>query len=370
MIPGEPGAVLAEGAAYADTGLRPAGCPACGRTFLVDDPGRGGDEVTCPGCAAAALEPQELTVRAAPPELVLTTDLDDRAAEVALRRYVRETRFACRDLDPDRVAARMRRLLWPMWLVDADVDARWEAQVGFDYQVKSSREIYRGNAWHTQEVLERRIRWEDRVGRCQRRYDNAPGPAVSDHRDLLERLGDAYDHGRSAPWTAEAVRGALMRLPDLEPEAAWPEAEMALRSAVARDVRVAAGADHVGEFSAVARYANRHWTWLLLPMWVSHYTDDAGVRHLLEIHGQTGRVRGVRAASVRRGLVWAAVLAAAGLALGLLGGVVLLVGLALWPLLLLGLAMVCVALLFVPAALWPAIAPWWWNRRQGLTGRA
>lgn len=40
------------------------------------------------------------------------------------------------------------------------------------------------------------------------------------------------------------------------------------------------------------------------------------------------------------------------------------IGLAVWPLLLLGMLLVAAAFLVAPFAIWPAIAPWWWNRKQ------
>ncbi len=352
--------LLAEGERFAGTALQPAGCEACGQAHLVEDARLGSP---CPACGQGPLTPQPARVRAAPPELLATTDLSDEQLLGKLKDYAKVTRFRCGDLAPEKVADRALKVWWPIWLVDAAVDGRWQGQVGFDYEVQSSRGVFRGEQLTTEEVMETRVRWEDRLGTARRSFDNATGRALDDHEALLRRLG-RVDTSRVERYDPARLAGGAIRLPDLDPGQAWPDAEASLAGALAEECRVAAGAAHVREFTVDAAYPDQNWTWLLVPMWVSHYQDDKGRRHLLWVNAQTGQVSGTRMASVKKGMLWAGAIGAVALLTGVVGLVCAVVGLALLPLLIVAMLLLGLAFLIAPLALWPAIAPWWWNRQQ------
>jgi uncharacterized membrane protein YphA (DoxX/SURF4 family) len=258
---------------------------------------------------------------------------------------------------------RARRYLVPLWLVDGQVEGAWRADVGFDYQAVSYQDRYsQGRGWSSREVTEGRVRWEPRVGRLRRAYENLVAPALDDHRRLMGRLGD-YDLDQRAGYTPQAMADAAVRIPTLDPEAAWPGAETAFVRVAREDCRQATGADHVRDFKIEAGYEELNWTLLLLPAYVTWYREGERVWPLL-VNGQSGRVSGVRRASTRKANVTSLVLGAIALVLFVLGGLMALLGAAVPPVAAVGGVILILGLFLAVVAPIPAIGVWASNRRS------
>jgi hypothetical protein len=340
--------------------LQPAGCPACRRTYLTEA-GRLGQP--CPACARGRLEAQPAFMRPELPELALPFARKPADLRPALEGFVQPVWLRPPDLAAERLLQRAVPVFWPMWLVDAQVAGAWQAELGFDYQVKSSQEAFRDGQWRTTEVLETRAHWEPRCGEIGRRYHNVPAPALGDQAALTTLIGD-YPLAEARAYSAEMVRGATLRVPDLPPESAWPLAQAALDRLAGEDCQRAAGAQHVREIQLRVDYAAPNWTQLLLPLYATYYLDDDGQPQPVLINGRTGRVGGRRLASVRRGQQIALWMAAGALGLFLLGVLILLAGALFPPLLMLGGVLAVAALALGAGALAPALWPRQWNSRQ------
>jgi hypothetical protein len=235
--------------------------------------------------------------------------------------------------------------------------------VGFDYQVVSSQDRYRdGAGWSSQEVQETRVRWEPRVGRLERQYENLPAPALDDHRKLMGRLGD-YNLSQRTVYAPEAVSDGAVRIPTLEPEAAWPGAQTAFVRAAQAECQQAAAADHIRDFTIDAQYSGLNWTLLLLPAYVTWYEESGQVWPVL-VNGQIGHVSGARRASPRKARNASLITGAIALLLILLGGLLSLVGLLFPPLIAVGGVILLVGVVPALIAPIPAIAVWAYNRRS------
>ncbi|MFN2166169.1 MAG: hypothetical protein ACK2U9_07880, partial [Anaerolineae bacterium] len=218
-------------------------CSKCGEAHLVTDvPPR------CPFCLEGPVEPQPAYLPEEPPEQAVDYQVSRIELRAALERWTKGIWFRPSDMQADKLTQRAQRYLIPLWLVDGQVQATWRADVGFDYQVVSYQDRYRdGTGWSSQEVQESRIRWEPRVGRLERRYENLPAPALDDHRKLMGRLGE-YNLSQRNAYTPETVDAAAVRIPTLEPDAAWPGAQTAFARAAQAECQEAAGADHIRDF--------------------------------------------------------------------------------------------------------------------------
>jgi len=342
--------------------LQPAGCAQCGYAFLVTAERVG---KVCPHCARGPLTAQPARLRPEPPELVIPFAKQRADLTAALTQFANEVWLRPAELDGPKLAQRLTPVYWPMWLVDADVAGEWQGEVGFDYQVKSSQEKYSDSGWKTNEVVETRIRWEPRRGQMRRHFDNVAAPAISDHAALIQRLGD-FQLQHAQPYAASAAQTALLRVPDVLPENAWPLARTALDRRAEAECAQAAQGQHSRNFTVAVQYESPHWTQLLLPLYVTFYTDDDGRRQMIWVHGQTGRLSGVRVASHKQGGQWAGGLVAAGVAMLLLGLLLGAVGLAVPPLLLCSGVCMVGALPVGLAALVPALWPGQWNAKQGV----
>jgi hypothetical protein len=336
-------------------------CPHCKEAHLVP---RDAIPPLCPLCLQGPVEPQPAVLREEPPEQVVPYAISPQALAGALERWAAGGWFRPDDLKASTLVQRAQRYLVPLWLVDGRIEGAFRADVGFDYQVVSSQDRYReGAGWSSQQVQETRVRWEPRVGRVSRAYENVIAPALDDHRAVMSRLGDGstelaevYDLRQRAPYDAQAIQGGVVRIPTLEPEAAWPGAEAAFVRTAQAEAQQAASADHIRDFTIQAEYRDLNWTLLLLPAYVTWYRE-AGHTWPILVNGQSGRVSGARLASARKANTTALVLGGIAAFLFVAGG---LLALLLPPL---GAVLLVVALLLGIVAPIPAISVWVANRR-------
>lgn len=339
---------------------QPAGCPRCRQAFLVDASRLG---QTCPNCWQGQLASQPALLRNEPPELVIPFQTANTDLPQILTGFVKGVWLPTNDFNPASLAQRAVPVFIPMWLVDSDLCGEWQAEVGFDYQVKSSRESYKDTGWQSQDVLETRIRWEPRLGDLNRHYDNIAVPALSDHEILFKWLGD-YRYAQSMAYSSEAIKGMDVHVPDLQPENAWPKAQNRLNQVAESDCLKASNAQHVRNYSLNAGYNSLNWSQLLLPAYLTYYTDDDGKPHTVFINAQTGHAGGLRMASQKKGWMYAGISAGIAAALFILGLLSLGFVFALPSLSTIGALFLVMAFIFLVLAIIPATWPWQWNRRQ------
>jgi hypothetical protein len=340
--------------------LKVAGCLNCGQAFLVEEARLG---QYCPHCGKGDLQPQPARLRTEPPELLIPFRKNRQDLQVILQNFVQPVWLRCPDFTVANLSQRVTPVYWPMWLVDADLKGDWRAEVGYDYQVKSSQESYRSGSWHSSDVLETRVRWEPRLGYLERHYDNVAAPALSAHTPLSRSLG-SYRQQEAMPYQVDQVTHTVLQIPDLQPENAWPLAQAQLETRAAADCQRAAQGQHIRSFQINPVYSSLTWTQQLFPMYVTRYQDDQGQTHLVWINGQSGAIAGNRLASQKAGWKWTAILAALALGLFLLSLGAFAASALLPPLSLVGILLIVLAFGCAMTSIVPAVWPWQWNRRQ------
>lgn len=338
-------------------------CPSCDRRYLYAvsaAPSR------CPLCfqeelVSLAVE-GELLPYTHPPELLLPFTISEAHFAEQIAAFAGGIPFAPADLTPENLRQRAQRLYLPRWLVDTDVEALFQAEVGFDYQVVSHRERYSGGRWQTEKVREGRVRWEPRFGRLRRHYPNVIAPALEAEERWQRQLG-SYSEGDATPYTPEALAGAAVTLPDRSPADAWPEAVPTLHQRARDESRRAAQANHIRDFRWEPTFGEQHWTQLLRPVYATFYLDDEGQPQPVLLNGQSGQISGSRRASPARARrlaralgVAAAVVAVLALLLGLLAVLVE----AVLPTF--AAAALVLAFFLLLAALAPLVVVWHFNR--------
>jgi hypothetical protein len=192
-----------------------------------------------------------------------------------------------------------------------------------------------------------------------RHYDNISTPAVIDHQALLETIG-SFQFEQCVAYKPILIGTADMRVPDLQPEHAWPGVTTSLQRAAAEDCRKAAGAGHMRQYGLTPNYSGVNWTQLLLPLYISYYIRDDGQPQAVWVNGQTGVAGGLRLASQKKGWQVAGIMELVALALIGLGLLAVIIP----PITLLGVLMAFSGFVLAIFGVVPAVWPWQWNRGQ------
>jgi hypothetical protein len=273
--------------------LKPTHCTKCDIAHLI--PAKM-DTALCPACYNARLVPQPTVIRPEPPEMLLDYKITPIQIKEYLKNWLKGVWLHPKELSPEILAQRLTRTFIPVWLVDGRVTGSWQAQMGYDYQVASSQEVFHNGGWTTRRQTETRIRWEPRVGTVERYYQNLSVPALEEHTSLKRGLGE-FDLKAASDYSPSQLEIASIRVPSLLPDTAWPLAKSGFDRLTARDCQIASDAQHVDEFIIEADYQNLNWTQLLLPVYTTAYRDENGKVYPILIHGQNGKILGIRRAS-------------------------------------------------------------------------
>jgi hypothetical protein len=306
---------------------------------------------------------QPVRLRPEPPELLVPFQKSPADLRPAIDRFVRQVWLRPGDFNTPALLQRLTPIYWPMWLVDGDLSGDWQAEMGYDYQVKSSQESFVEGKWKTREQIETRIRWEPRLGKLTRHYDNAAACALSETDRIVACIG-ATQRKAALPYRPEAFGQAAIRIPDLPPENAWPLAQAALHQTAAEECRQAAQAQHLRNYAIHPAYTNLHWTQLLQPMYATYYRDDQDRPQIVLVNGQSGLIGGPRRASQRKGCLWSAIGLASSAFLLFIYLLLVLLGRSVSGLSSLAVMTICLALGVGLLAIVPAFWPWQWNRNR------
>jgi hypothetical protein len=276
-------------------------CEVCDWSFLYNPQS---PPARCPHCFSRALTPLEAVSElpySAAPELTLPVAVTSASLATSLETFARGIPFYPKDLTAGNLRQRVVQVYLPMWLVDVTALADWSAEAGYNYQVVSHQDRFsdaRGG-WTSQEVQETRVRWESRLGRLSRRYQNIPVAALEGDTGLPRQAG-GFDITAAVPYQPDQVAGAVIRLPSRSQQDSWPDAVLPIYNAAAEEVRQASAADHLRQFRWNAEYSQPNWTYLLLPLLCTYYLDDDNHPQPVIVHGQNGYINGKRKASMAR----------------------------------------------------------------------
>jgi len=281
-------------------------CEQCDWVYVIPN---GLENQICPHCLSALLEPviesssqQNQIFYIQPPELLLPFKISLEQIHSRIMSFTQGIPFATPDIKRASSNDRIVQIYLPFWLVDSDINAEWEIEAGYEYEVLSHRERYhqQQGGWQTEQVTEQRVRWEPRLGRLDRCYHNIPVPALEGQRAISDMLGQ-YDRSDAVPYETGLEQNALIRLPDRNPEDAWGEAKPILQAYAAEECRRASNADQQRNFRWKPEYRSQSWTLLLQPIYATFYRDDDNKPVPIYINGQSGRISGNRRSSLKRG---------------------------------------------------------------------
>jgi hypothetical protein len=233
-------------------------------------------------------------------ELVVPFGITISRLKPYLERFTKGIPFFPKDLEISSLLSRIQLVFLPMWLVDTEVQAKWWAEAGFDYEVVSHQAQYDdySRRWTSREVNESRIRWEPRLGTLSREYRNITVPALEEQINITRELG-SYNLERAIDYRPHVTKESIICWPNRNTEDAWVEAQPEIKLAAGEDCRRAANADHIRDYKWDPNYESKNWTIILLPLYFTYYFNDENIIQPIFINGQTGRMSGVKWASMK-----------------------------------------------------------------------
>ncbi|MDM8529106.1 hypothetical protein QUF58_12980 [Anaerolineales bacterium HSG24] len=285
------------------TDVEAVSCEVCYRSYLLPATD---NQQSCPYCNGTLVSLAEVDSDgqkselnySQPPELCIPFAVDPDSLKKALKTFAGSGWFAPGDLTSKNLRKRIQPLYIPRWLVDSEVQALWQAEVGFNYKAITHQDKFDDHTggWKSKQVTETRVRWEARVGKLQRNYDNVSAPALEQE----ELPTSQYDLKSARPYKPSMLRQGLVMLPNRSPDDAWPEALPEFQSRAQKECRRACQVKHFRDFRWQADYTNHNWTLLLLPLYVTYYLDDDKTPQQVFLHGQTGQLQGTHRASMQK----------------------------------------------------------------------
>ena len=323
----------------------------------------------CPNCHASALTRTDQNLSRDNeylPELIIPFKVQPQVINQAVENFTRGIPYPPEDLNSANLSRRFIPIFFPAWLIDAQIDAVWQAELGFDYQVVSHQDRYDQNSsrWISHEIKETRIRWEPRSGSLSRQYLNVISPALENERAIQNELG-SFPIDASVEFNIDHMPSeSYVAIPDRPKNDAWNDVVIEMKKIAASECRTAGSAEHLRNYKWNPQFSDQIWTLFLRPAYASYYIDDEGKPQNILIHGTSGRVTGQRKASMRKAQTQALTIFIIAAVIFLFGLMIGAVGLVFPPALLVGGLMLLVGVFAGLAALIPLFRAWQFNQNQ------
>jgi hypothetical protein len=256
-------------------------CPFCGAPIVAET--AGGDQIA--------------------PEAVVPFGIDGRAAQDAVRGWVRSRWFAPQRLKKVGATESLHGTYLPHWTFDARTATDYSGMRGEHYW---ETETYTENG-QTKSRQVMRTAWYPAAGHVEHDFDDVLVPGST--RLSPDRVEDL------APWPLDDVRpyqadylaGYQTLRYDVEPDQGLSMAKQQMESVIEGDCRGDIGGDEQRVGSMDVRYADLMFKLVLLPIWIAAYIY-AGKSYTVFVNAHTGEVLGERPYSIPK--IVAAVVAA------------------------------------------------------------
>jgi hypothetical protein len=263
-------------------------CQSC-QAISVFDPERAAQR--CEFCGSPALAPYEETRDPIRPESVLPFRLAESQVRDGIRLWYGSRWFAPNRLKSAALTDTVKGVYLPYWTFDARAHAWWTAESGYHYYVT---ETYRDTNGNQQTRRVQKTRWEPSSGELDHFFDDTlVAASVGAHQGLLGKIEPFPTRTDLKPYDPAFVRGWIVERYqiDLTQAAGMSEDKMEreLYNLCARQVP----GDTHRDLRVNAKYSDRTFKHVLLPVWVLSYTYGSKSFQVL-VNGYTGAVAGER----------------------------------------------------------------------------
>ncbi len=293
-------------------------CDSCGGELSIAP---GSLTTTCPFCASNQVNVTKSLEETLRPRYLIPFKITQEQAAVLAGEWLGKGWYRPKELNPNTVIRRFNGIYLPFWTFDAAINARWEAQVGYEKKVRHYNAQQK--RWETRTKIE--WRWED--GHVQLNIDDllitGSNPRQVNHR-YLEAI-KPYDMGELvlyepdylAGWKAQAYQTTLTE--------AWESAKRIIREEAKQACHQDIPTNHVRNFSMSADFADESWRYILLPVYLATFKYENEPYQVI-LNGQTGAVAGQKPVAWWKIWLVIAALLAPGMILSFVGVTLTLIG--------------------------------------------
>jgi predicted RNA-binding Zn-ribbon protein involved in translation (DUF1610 family) len=289
-------------------------CKNCGaRTLLPVD----ALTFTCPFCGSNEVIQREAPQDVLRPRFLVPFKVDAASCNALTQEWLGSSWMTPSGLKSLSSQSNYSAIYLPYWTFDSVTHAAWKAEVGH----QKTERYFDGKEWRTRVVTE--WRWES--GKVQQRFEDliVEGTARLS-RLLIEKLKN-FDLDQLTPYDPKFLAGMQARAYDVTLEQAWQTARQQMREKTRGACYSQASSTQVRNFSMDLDFSDEKWRYVLLPMYVASYRYQDKPYQVM-VNGQTGTIAGQRPVDWRRVGLVAALIAAPGLVLCLIGLLTLLLG--------------------------------------------
>lgn len=259
-------------------------CGRCGAETQADDLSG-----ACPFCGAPVVVEVTLDPQVAP-EAVVPFEVDARAAQEAVRGWVRSRWFAPNRLKRVGASETMKGTYLPFWTYDAATASDYEGQRGEYYWVTES---YTDSEGHRQQRQVRHTAWHHASGHVARDFDDVVVPGSTQlPAERLAGLGP-WTVGEALPYRPDYLSGFRTLRYDVEPDQGLEHAKAEMAGVIEGDCRQDIGGDEQRVSRVLTDYADVMFKLVLMPVWIAAYLYGGKSFQVL-VNARTGAVVGER----------------------------------------------------------------------------
>ena len=282
-------------------------CQACGAESIYDALQIA---AVCPFCDSNKVMEASCENTMAPGGVVPFSVSNTQAAEL-FKGWLKKKWFCPKSAKTSAAIAGFWGVYLPYWTFSADTRSDYKAEYGKDRREKRGDKYVTVTDWHKS------------AGSHAEAITDELIPATTNHNMSMLRGLEPFNTADNKAYKPEFLAGFAAERYAIGIKEAWQAAKRAiadkLNQNVESKIKREKRADHVRNLTLKTAYNNITYKYLLLPVWISHYSFHGKVYHFM-VNGQTGKVSGNAPLSALRVAIAIILGIIALLILGWLGG--------------------------------------------------
>ena len=265
---------------------------------------------TCAFCGSNRVLARDLVSDVLRPTALIPFTVDAESVRTKVAEWLGRGWMHPPELRNLRAVRELAGVYLPYWTFSAEITADWKAEVGTERV-----ERYRDQGkWKTRVVID----WRWRSGRVHVPINDHLVAGTAKVSQTILRKVAPFDLDKLVTYDPGYLSGWLAKLTDVGLQDAWEVARAEMRDRAKRACRSDTGSRHVRNFRMTADFADEHWRYILLPVYLASYPFEERTFQVMA-NGQTGKVVGQKPVAWPKVWLVIAALLAPGALLGLLG---------------------------------------------------